>query len=61
MDILGSREVIMKQPELYEINFDKVNSINDVIDILKCLDIKVYDNYKNFDQMKSYLKKTEEK
>jgi len=42
----------------YEIDFSKVKKINDVIAILKGLDIKVYDNYKNFDELKPFLKKS---
>jgi len=41
----------------YEIDFSKVKKINDVSAILKGLDIKVYDNYKNFDELKPFLKK----
>ena len=40
----------------YEIDFSKVKTIDDVIAILKGLDIKVYDNYKNFDELKPFLK-----
>ena len=41
----------------YEIDFSKIKKINDVIAILKGLDIKVYDNYTNFNELKPFLKK----
>ena len=41
----------------YEIDFSKVKKIDDVIAILKGLDIKVCNSYKNFDELKPFLKK----
>ena len=43
--------------EEYEIDFSKVKTIDDVIAILKGLEIKVYDNHKQFDELKPFMKK----
>jgi len=42
----------------YEIDFSKVKKINDIIAILEGLEVKVYDNYKKFDELKPFLKKS---
>ena len=41
----------------YELDFSKVKTIDDVIAILKGLEIKVYDNHKQFDELKQFMKK----
>lgn len=39
----------------YEIDYSKVKTVEDVINILKGLDIMVYDNYEKFEELKPYL------
>jgi len=43
----------------YEIDFEKVRTINDIIEIMKGMNIKVYDNYGKFEKMKPFLKEVE--
>lgn len=47
------------QPKEFEIDFSKIKTIEDVNGILKALDIKVYDNYTNFEKWKPFLKEVE--
>ena len=50
------KNIVLKQPKEYEIDFTKVKTIEDVTVILKAMNIKVYDNYEEFETFKPYLK-----
>lgn len=55
-----SNSIVFSSPAIrYEIDYDKVNSIEDIKKVLMGLNISVYDNYNNFDALKSLLKKSE--
>ena len=53
---MESEMINFYQPKEYEIDFSKVKTVEDIVEILKSLDVKVYDNYVNFDKFKPYLK-----
>jgi hypothetical protein len=42
-------------PKWYSINWDKVDTINDIKCIIKSLDIKIADDHKDFQNLKRFL------
>lgn len=49
----------MKEVKLYEVDFDKVNNLNDVINILKGMNIKYYSHEEDISEvLKPYLKES---
>lgn len=50
----------LKQPKGYKLDTDKIQSLNDVLLILKSLNLIVYDNYEHFDEIKHLLKGIED-
>ena len=51
--------VVLKSPVLYEIDFEKVNTLEDVKDILKGLDLIFSTGYKNLDKIEHLLKRVQ--
>lgn len=48
---------VLQSPVFYEIDFEKVNTIEDIKDILKGLDIIFPSGYKNINKIKHLLKR----
>lgn len=48
--------ISLQMPRRYEIDWEKVTSLSDVIKILKGLQIEVSDDYEHFDELKEFLK-----
>lgn len=46
--------------EKHKIDPDKINTVEDVAQILDALDIRVAPDYENFDQLEPYLTEVEE-
>lgn len=51
--------VVLQSPVIYEIDFEKVNTLEDVKDILKGLDLKFSTGYKNLDKIEHLLKRVQ--
>lgn len=45
-----------KYPKAYKLDTSKIKTFEDLVKILKAMDVTVYDNYSNFDEIKEYLK-----
>lgn len=48
--------VVLQSPVFYEIDFEKVNTLEDVKDILKGLDLTFSTGYRNLERIKHLLK-----
>ena len=48
--------ITLNSPKEYEIDFKKVKTVEDVLVILKAMNIKVYENYEGFETFKPFLK-----
>jgi hypothetical protein len=46
----------IRLPKQHELDMSKVKTLDDVIKVIKALDITVSENYKHFDEIKDYLK-----
>ena len=56
----GTRQTLVTEsPIFYEIDFEKVNTVEDIKDILKGLDIRFPSGYKRLSQIKHLLKEVE--
>jgi len=47
---------VFSQPMYYRLDFDKIQTLEDVINVLRLLNIHIPDDATNFDKWKAYLK-----
>ena len=56
----GTRQTLVTEsPIFYEIDFEKVNTVEDIKDLFKALDIVFPSKHKKFDQIKHLLKRVQ--
>ena len=48
--------IYLKQAKEYEIDYSKIKTVEDVVNIIKGFKIRVYDNYENFSELLPYIK-----
>lgn len=57
--LTATSTLTMTLPKKYEIDFDKINTIEDIKQVLKAMDIAVFDHSSEFDSLKHLLKEVE--
>lgn len=53
-------QIKLYEPTVYEIDWNKVQTVSDVVEILKAMEIKVTDDGRFFENLKPYLQKVSE-
>ena len=57
-DFVISEDCRRKPIKIYEIDFDKVENIKDIVEILKAFNLKITEGFMGYDDIKHLLKET---